>query len=415
MSLRLVRCPYCARRFNVSGVEPGTRLRCGGCTAILTVPSTSRSIAAPRRLSRTLFLQAGAGVAAGLAAAVVLWLSLRPVSAPSAAQAVSEPGTAKAAPAPAELPIEPGSGYVDDPVGNAMQSIYREFSGSQFIFTHHTKPYLIALERSDRFIAKELVEEYARRMETIHLAFRREMGDSLGLPPVNDTLLKVVILNSRESFDRYCEKRDKKRMAPAIKGLYEYGERRILTYYDLTAPYEVLLHEGTHQLVHYYTLRETEGRKIPTSYWFQEGLGTYFEGFRRRLDGEIVLDPGSNSQRLPTLKQILLQQDRREFIPLTMLVGMSVDEFWDWFERGMMTEPTDVTRKAQLYYAESWAFAHFLRQAGGNHRKVFDAYFRREIAGTGSKAVFEELVRSGLGLDLPQLEDQFVKYIQALK
>jgi ribosomal protein S27E len=411
MSLRLVRCPYCARRFNVSGVDPGTRLRCGGCTAILTVPSTGRSVVSKPRLTKTLLLQTGAGVAAGLVAAVALWLALRPVPA-APVSAPTEPVVKAPAP-PAEAPVD--GGFVDDPIGRATQSIYWEFPGSQFIFNLHTKPYLIALERSDRFIAKELVEEYARRMETIHLAFRREMGDALRLPPVNDTLLKVVILNSRESFDRYCEKRDKKRMAPAIKGLYEYRERRILTYYDLSAPYEVLLHEGTHQLVHYYTLRETDGRKTPTSYWFQEGLGTYFEGFRRRIDGEIVLDPGSNSQRLPTLKQILLQQDRREFIPLTMLVGMTVDEFWDWFERGMMNEPAEVTRKAQLYYAESWAFAHFLRQAGGSHRRVFDAYFRREIAGTGSKAVFEELVRSELGLDLPQLEDQFVKYIQSLR
>lgn len=359
-------------------------------------------------------LQAGAGVAAGLVAAVAIWLALRPAAETPAPVAVLEPGATRAPAPTTEIPVEP-TPFFDDPVGRATQSIYYEFLGSQFIFNVHTKPYLIALERSDRFIAKELVEEYARRMETIHLAFRREMGDALSLPPVNDTLLKVVILNSRESFDRYCEKRDRKRMAPAIKGLYEYREKRILTYYDLSAPYEVLLHEGTHQLVHYYTLRETEGRKIPTSYWFQEGLGTYFEGFRRRLDGEIVLDPGANSQRLPTLKQILLQQDRRDFIPLTMLIGMTVDEFWDWFERGMMNEPAEVTRKAQLYYAESWAFAHFLRQAGGNHRKVFDAYFRREISGQGSKASFEELVRTELNLDLPQLEDQFVKYIQGLR
>src|SRR6185369_96255 len=156
--------------------------------------------------------------------------------------------------APAEAPSDP-TPYIDDPVARATQSIYWEFPGSQFIFNLHTKPYLIALERSDRFIPKELVEEYARRMETIHLAFRREVGDPLALPQVSDgNLLKVVILSSRESFDRYCEKRDKKRMAPAIKGLYEYREQRILTYHDLSAPYEVLLHEGAHQLVHYYTL-----------------------------------------------------------------------------------------------------------------------------------------------------------------
>jgi ribosomal protein S27E len=412
MSLRLVRCPYCARRFNVAGVEPGTRLRCGGCTAILTVPTAGAAVAKPR-LTRALLLQVGGGVAAGLLAAAALWLALRP-SAPGAPAPAADLAFARPPAAAAEAAADP-TPFIDDPIGRATQSIYWEFPGSQFIFNLHTKPYLIALERSDRFIAKELVEEYARRMETIHQAFRREVGDPLGLPPVNDTLLKVVILNSRESFDRYCEKRDKKRMAPAIKGLYEYRERRILTYHDLSAPYEVLLHEGAHQLVHYYTLRETEGRKVPSSYWFQEGVGTYFEGFRRRIDGEIMLDPGVNSLRLPTLKQILLQQDRRDFVPLTMLVGMTVDEFWDWFERGMMTEPAEVTRKAQLYYAESWAFTHFLRQAGGNHRKVFDAYFRREIAGTGSKAVFEELVRSELGLDLLQLEDQFVKYIQGLR
>ena len=411
MSLRLVRCPYCARRFNVAGVEPGTRLRCGGCTAILTVPGAGASVASKPRFTRILLYQISGGVAAGLVAAFSLWMAVRP-------QAAAPPVPAEpAAPASTALlppPADP-TPFIDDPVARATQQIYWEFPGSQFIFNLHIKPYLIALERSDRFIPKELVEEYGRRMETIHLAFRREIGDPLGLTPVHEPVLKVVILNSRESFDRYCEKRDKKRMAPAIKGLYEYREKRILTYHDLSAPYEVLLHEGAHQLVHYYTLRETEGRKVPSSYWFQEGLGTYFEGYRRRVDGEITLDPGVNSQRLPTLKQILLQQDRRDFVPLTMLVGMTVDEFWDWFERGMLSEPAEVTRKAQLYYAESWAFAHFLRQAGGNHRKVFDAYFRREIAGTASKAVFEELVRNELGMDLPQLEDQFVKYIQGLR
>ena len=414
MSLRLVRCPYCARRFNVAGVEPGTRLRCGGCTAILTVPGAGASAASKPRLTRVLLYQIGGGVAAGLVAAVSLWMAFRSSATGAAPAASADLAMARPPAPPSEVPVDP-TPFVDDPVARATQQIYWEFPGSQFIFNLHTKPYLIALERSDRFIPKELVEEYGRRMETIHLAFRREIGDPLGLPPVHEPLLKVVILNSRESFDRYCEKRDKKRMAPAIKGLYEYREKRILTYHDLSAPYEVLLHEGAHQLVHYYTLRETEGRKVPSSYWFQEGLGTYFEGYRRRVDGEITLDPGVNSQRLPTLKQILLQQDRRDFVPLTMLVGMTVDEFWDWFERGMLSEPAEVTRKAQLYYAESWAFAHFLRQAGGNHRKVFDAYFRREIAGTASKAVFEELVRNELGMDLPQLEDQFVKYIQSLR
>src|SRR5262245_5592755 len=198
MSLRLVRCPYCARRFNVAGITPGTRLRCGGCTAILTVPGAGISITSKPRLTRALVFQIGGGVAAGLVAAVTLWLALRP-SAPGASP-LRGADLALARPTPPAPEASTETPYIDDPVGRATQSIYREFPGSQFIFNLQSKPYLIALERSDRFIAKELVEEYARRMETTHLAFRREVGDPLRLPLIAaDTILKVVILNSRES------------------------------------------------------------------------------------------------------------------------------------------------------------------------------------------------------------------------
>ena len=186
MSLRLVRCPYCAKRFNIAGIQTGTRLRCGGCTAILTVPTMRVSASAGPRITRSLVLQVSAGIAAGLVAAVGLWIAFRP--APAAAPA-ENPAIARASAAIPEPPVsaEP-TPFVDDPIGRATQQIYAEFPGSQFILNLHSTPYLIALERSDRFIAKELVEEYARRMETIHVAFRREIGDTLGLPVVNDTV-----------------------------------------------------------------------------------------------------------------------------------------------------------------------------------------------------------------------------------
>jgi hypothetical protein len=409
MSLRLVRCPYCDKRFNLTGIAPGTRLRCAGCAAVLAVPGADPRLS---RHPRSIILRVMVGTAAGILAVAGAWWILRssasvdvPLSPPPEIVHLSTPGD--------EPPQGTTTSIMDDPVSKAMTSILNEF-GSHLLFSPHVKPYLVSLERSDRYIGKDLVQEYAGRLETLHLSFRREFGEELKLPPV-DGVLTVVILNSRESFDRYCEAQDKRKMATAIKGIYEYGRRRIVTYHDFNAPYEVLLHEGAHQLVHYYTLRETDGRKVPSAYWFQEGLGTYFEGFRRRGDGEIILDPGLGNMRLPVLKQTLLQQDRRDFVPLTMLVGMTVDEFWEWFERESLNEPAEATRKAQLYYAESWAFVHFLRRTSSAHRKVFEEYFRHEIAGTASKAAFEDLVRNELGIDLPQLEDQFVKHIQGLR
>jgi hypothetical protein len=277
------------------------------------------------------------------------------------------------------------------------------------------KPYLVALEPSPRYVEDQVIQDYGRRLETLFVAFRREFAEPLGLEPVDD-VLPVIVLNSRQSFDRYFQARGGRQMSAAIKGIYEYDRRRVVVYHDFNVPFEVLFHEGAHQLVHYYALRESGGRRPSGgTYWFQEGLGTYFEGFRRAPDGRVTIEVGSNAGRLATLKQTLAQRGMKDFIPLSVLAGMSVDEFWDWYERGMQREPEETTRKAQLYYAESWAFLHFLRHQGGELRSVFDEYFRAELAGRGRRQVFEAMLRERTGYELSDLNQRFVDFILALK
>jgi hypothetical protein len=320
-------------------------------------------------------------------------------------------------------------GFIPDPVSNPdpvskkIDEIYKEFDAGFTTFSK-VKPYLLAFEPCDRTLASREIADYAKRLETLHAGFRREFAVPLGLPEV-DAVLAVIVLNSRESFDRYCLRRDGRKMAPHIKGIYEYDLRRIVVYFDTHAPYEVLFHEGVHQLVHFHTLRAAEGRppQGASTYWFQEGLGTYFEGFRQKGD-EVELDPRLNRSRLPIVKQSLqVREERGDFIPLGVLVGTTVDEFWQWFERLRQNDPAEATRKAQLYYAESWALVYFLRESGENHRKAFDAYFREELSGFRSEAgaprhrkdVFEALVREHLGKELHQLEEEFVEFIRNLK
>jgi hypothetical protein len=417
MSLRLVRCPYCGKRFNVAGIAAGTRLRCGGCTAVLTVPRPEASTRPSLRLTRSLVLQVAGGVAAGLVAAVALYVLLRPVpeAPPAPLAAAPEKSAAKAS--------EPAPGIIDqefpalvDPYASVQRRLQQEFGPTRFIF-HRVKPYFVALETSERYHMSTLADEYGKRLERLYAAFRRELGDSLQLPHAEPPLV-VLVFNSRESFDRYFLERDKKRMSDSIKGIYEYDRerRRVVVYHDYNVTSEVLFHEGIHQLVHYYTLRETEGRRVLGSYWFQEGLGTYFEGLRRGEGGEFI-DPAGGRDRLPTLKQALLPRAgaRPEFIPLNVLVGLTVDDFWQWFEELYKHDPEEATQKARLYYAESWAFVHFLRQKDGNYRKLFDDYFRRELAGRGGKEPFEALVRHYLRTELPELEGEFIAYIHGLR
>jgi len=421
MSLRLVRCPYCGKRFNVAGIAAGTRLRCGGCTAVLTVPRPEASPHPSLRLTKSLVLQVAGGVAAGLLAAVALYVLLRPApdAPPRLASAVPEK-LVKSPADPAGGGIDQEFPALDDPYARAQRRVQQEFGPARFIF-HKAKPYFVALETSERFHSTMLAEDYAHRLETLYAAFRREFGQSLQLPDAEPPLL-VLVFNSRESFDRYFVERDKnkKRMSDSIKGIYEYDQerRRVVVYHDHHVPSEVLFHEGVHQLVHYYTLRETDGRRALGSYWFQEGLATYFEGLRRGAAGEFI-DLGGGRDRLPTLKQALQPRPgaKRDFIPLSVLVGLTVDDFWQWFEVLTKHEPDEATQKARLYYAESWAFVHFLlqKEKGGNHQKLFEEYFRRELAGRGGKEAFEELVRHYLRTELPELEEEFIAHIQSLR
>jgi hypothetical protein len=402
MSHRRVRCPHCSRRYDVTDVAPGARLRCG-CSAILRIPSRP----APRRIP---LWRIAAAASAGLVTLTVLVLALRP--APQAPGSAHPP--AALAPSAPPAPAAEDHGFVDDPVARLERELQVEFPASRFICSVQPRPFFIAFEDSGRFAGPGWAEEFSEALELALTVFRREIAERLGLRPVRDTLLPILVLDSRRSFDRYCETRNRRSHGPDVKGFYEYSRRRIVTYQEGVIPRDVLLHETTHQLVHYYLLRETEGRKVSVTYWMQEGLGCYFEPFQRRVDGEVGPDRSRDGERLPMLKQVLGRPDRAEYIPLRRLLSMTVDGIFDSYEAGRDEPAVDPLREAKFCYAESWALVHFLRRAGPGHRRIFDAYLRRELAGSASIGIFEQLVRNELGLDLVQFEEQFVAYVRSL-
>lgn len=353
------------------------------------------------------------GVVAGVVTIVVLVLALRP--APEQQGLASDPAQAPGRTTPGAVESVSGLGTIDDPISRLRQEIGAEFPASRFVFSDAQRPYVIVLESSDRFVDAERIREVAHHLELAHTAFRRDVAERLGLPEVKDTLLPVLVLGSREKFDRYCERKDRKRHSAAMKGRYEYTNRRIVTYQDAVDPRDVMLHEGAHQLMHYHQLRQTESRTVQPTFWLQEGLAAYYEGFRRRVDGEVALDRAADSQRFPLLRHVAQSRDRAEFVPLVRLVELTVDGYFDLVDRLRLEDPSDADRKAQIYYAESWALVHFLRQSGLEFRRVFESYLRLELAGLGSKRAFADVVRKELDMPLADFEARFVKYIQALK
>jgi len=191
--------------------------------------------------------------------------------------------------------------------------------------------------------------------------------------------------------------------------------RRIVTYQDSIVSRDLLLHEGAHQLMHYYQLQQTDSRKAHQSFWLHEGLANYCEGFRRRIDGEVALDRAAEGGRFPLLRHVASGKSRAEYIPLARLVEKSVVDYCDVVDRLRLEDACEADRKAQIYYAESWALVHFLRQSGPAYRGVFESCLRRELSGAGFRKAFAEVVRKELGLTLVELEEQFLKYVQTLK
>jgi hypothetical protein len=414
MSLRLVRCPFCGKRFNVAGVPGGMRLKCTSCTAVLSVPRTQRFAepAAPI-LTRRSLVQIAAAVALSLAVAFALFLVLRP-SRPAPERAA----VAKEQPAPTppkeERRTEPGTLFVDfdQRITDATLSLRREFGEGIFRYREE-RPFLVAMERGERYLTDEVIKEYAARLTELYGFFREEFSGTVKLGPVDEVLL-VVILASRESYDTYTKRvNDGQDHSPQIRGVYEFTRRRIVMYHDPVAPFEVILHEGVHQLVDAYSRVFNPGGRASSTQWFQEGLGTYFEGFRI-VQGQIIPDPSVNRSRLPALKQAAADPNKT-YTPLAALTGMSIDGFWSWFREQRKIDEVLATRKAQAFYAESWGLVYFLRSKGGPHRRAFDEYFRLELEGKGGKASFEQTIAKHLGISLEELEAQFLQYVRELQ
>ncbi len=415
MGQSLVRCPFCDRRYNVTGIPPGTKVLCTACRGVLSVPAPRQPAREPlwrRVVPQTPSSQFVTALVGGLLVASGGCVAFR--------AARTQPAVIDKAPSVAAAPAKEADRPVtrEEAKRQIATFLSPDFDPSRFLY-HDAPPFLMVAEKSDRVWMMGLFDYHRPALDLLYQTFMREFREPLGLRDIKNEILPVVIFTSRESFDAYCRKAHGKQMPPEIPGVYEYHNRRIVMVYDRAqAPLEVLMHEGTHQLIHFYTLDRGDGRRKPTYWWFQEGLGTYFESMRRDGQGALVTAPPAHANRIKVVQETL--KDRRDtFLPLSMLMGMTVDDFWSkWYtEARDEKEQQERTKTAQLAYGEACALVLFLRHGeNGKYRVVFDEYFAHELKGEGSRPKFEEILRRHYpAMDLGILQDQFTKYVESLE
>jgi hypothetical protein len=424
MGLSLVRCPFCDRRYNVTGIPPGTRVLCTSCRTVLTVPG-NRFVAPPpfwhRFVPRSGAAQAAYTVFGGLilAAGAVCLVALREGQAPRPEVASS---TGNHAPAPAPKADEPR----DVPVLNVSPNLrkiladYQQDARFQIHASEELKPFVLVGERNSKADLPVVFSQFEDLLPKLYRTFMSEFGAPLKLEPIEGWELPIVFYTRRETYDAWWQRVYRKPSIQEVYGVFSYLERRVNLYYDLSLDSidagrtrEVLLHEAIHQLVDHYSRRHKKADNLG-AWWFQEGLGNYFEGFSLFGD-EVETSAGKMTSRLPLARELLTTR-AADYEPLKKLITWDVNAIWESLLKDGSEEAKRQVEKLQCHYAQAWAFVHFLRHAqDGKYRPFFNEYFRSELEGQGGMDELKRLLNlHHPGVDLDKLDAEFQEYLRQL-
>ncbi len=409
--MQMVKCPFCFVFLDVSHLPANYLIACPGCGKPVRVKH--------RQVRHYVLSGAALGVMVGVAATLGLGWVLRPLPVNVAAVTPSVPGPSS--PVVEENPVEE---KILDVYGrsasDATAKLRQEFGDGTFAFLE-ARPWLVALEYG-RYPERQTIQLYERGLRSLYLEFMSKF-ESLRLPePAR--VLPVVIFNSRESFDTYCRRRYGRTLPATVMGLFEPTRQRTVSYHEGYCPVERLLHEGTHQLVHHYSIAPFE------SFWFHEGLGSMFETYQKGTEGAfevVIAKPDVNRPRLYEALAALNDPEVRSAVRLSQIMSLSMDSFRDWWDRVSLDAARELRRDeaarleanrdklANAYYAVSWAVVYYMMHSDPAFSDVLKEYFFQETRGKGGRDTFELILKGRVRMDLDEFEAGFLHYLENLK
>ena len=381
--MRAVQCPFCFICLDVTRVPVGNFIKCPACSGPIRVPQPDR---------RKPIARLAAGVAGGLAVGVLLTVAYYRVTDKPAAPMVSS-----AAPRPPAQPTE-ASGPPPEPAVNptgrgtlweeqvdkVSQMLRREFPG---IHLQPARPWLLALEPGD-YSMVDVIPLYERALKSLEAAFAEEFKE-LPLSEIRRPLT-VLILRNRAAFKFYWLRNFSDRNLPDnVPGVYQVGFGTV-TYHDNHLPFERLLHEGTHQLVHAFS------KEPPQTFWFHEGLGNFFETYLRVKNERfetVHCTPSINLPRRNDARDGLNDETLQNDLRLSNVLGMTLGDFDLWYNNPRASDEGTRRRATDSLYGVSWAVVYFmLRSGNADYRAAFLEYLQEELQGRGGRLLFEEIL-----------------------
>lgn len=280
------------------------------------------------------------------------------------------------------------------------------------IFTQLYKHFLDRY--GEKLRLKHLMDEYGGRPD--YPVGVRSFAD--GQP------LIIWIFDSKASFDEFHTKIKQEPIPHNVAGyfspqtgyvyLYDEGENPENRVFEINKN----VHEGVHQLEHWFTRQRNKWRKpLPGQDFFGEGIAEYVGSVQMQPDQALKFI-GVNVPRLKNMQQAKKQLDagggKYPIFPIRELTRFtSYGEVQGWGATEWRLHPDLVL---SLFYQQSWAFVYFLNEyKDGKYRErfltFFDLVLHRETGfGKGSEA-FREAFRIRADEDWEDLDEEFRAFV----
>jgi hypothetical protein len=271
------------------------------------------------------------------------------------------------------------------------------------------RPWLVALEEGvDDW--QRVIELYEQALGSLKKTFDAEFGGQVAIGEIREPKV-VLIFRSRAALENYWRRYfGLSRLPDTVPALYHVTKDRTVTYHDPVMPIDRLLHEGTHQLVH------TISTRTPSSFWLHEGLGTYFETYKRvRQNGgfeTILCEPRVNLPRWRGVRPAFDDPTLRGRVSLRDLLDMSLSDFQEWYEKGMVDHPDLRDRMTEIYYGAAWSVVYFmLRSENPLYRRVLMRILHEELHGSAEKVSFQKHLEEA-GIEFGRFEEDLEAFIR---
>ena len=246
------------------------------------------------------------------------------------------------------------------------------------------------LTAADLEVIGNAPEKDLRRTLTEVETFRRTLVALLprmNVAPAQKTLL--VAMRDRGSFDRFVPRDGRGRRKQNVAGYFTvqpYASLMVLPMFaDRETTFHVALHEYTHHLV------SLNLRNVPT--WLNEGLAEFYSTFFIDDAGRSVIGraPGEHVETLRI----------QRLLPLS-----------EFLDPGTAARLFDNELDTRRFYAQAWAFVHFMTLGDNGSRREQIARYLETLQSAPSLV---DAARQAFGADLTRLDEELYNYVRRFR